>query len=160
MLRQVASIRFETALDRSAALRELRQERTLAIMPSLLDNSPYAVAECIEHGVPFIATHTGGIPELVADDDRARVLCRPAPDDVAAALQATEEALSVAEPLQAWETLAGALVTRGTLRFFSDRPEEGIALLPCFHNYFLIPARFLNSSTGMRLNLPTCFLPR
>ena len=84
---RVASIRFETALDRTTALRELRQEGTLAIMPSLLDNSPYAVAECIEHGVPFIATHTGGIPELVADDDRARVLCRPSANDVSAALR-------------------------------------------------------------------------
>ena len=46
-------------------------------MPSLLDNSPNTVSECIAHGIPFVSTNTGGIPELVADGDRARVLCEP-----------------------------------------------------------------------------------
>jgi glycosyltransferase involved in cell wall biosynthesis len=80
-------IRFETHLDREAALTELRRPGTLAVMPSLLDNAPNTVSECIEHGVPFLATETGGIPELVADADRARVLARPTTDDLAAALR-------------------------------------------------------------------------
>ena len=84
---RVSSIRFETRLERSAALQELLLPGTLAVMPSLLDNSPYAVAECIEHGIPFVATSMGGIPELVAEDDRARMLCQPTPDDLAAALR-------------------------------------------------------------------------
>jgi glycosyltransferase involved in cell wall biosynthesis len=83
---RLGPIRFETNLDREAALAELRRRGTLAVMPSLLDNSPNTVAECIEHRIPFLATGTGGIPELVAEDDRARVLCRPAIDDLAAAL--------------------------------------------------------------------------
>jgi glycosyltransferase involved in cell wall biosynthesis len=78
--------RFETSLDREAALGELRTPGTLAVMPSLLDNSPNTVSECIEHGIPFISTETGGIPELVADEDRARVLCRPTAADLAGAL--------------------------------------------------------------------------
>src|SRR5262249_22042336 len=45
------------------------------------------VSECIEHGVPFVATRTGGIPELIAEDDRARVLCDPNADELAAALR-------------------------------------------------------------------------
>ncbi len=73
-------------LEREAALAELRRPGTLAVMPSLLDNSPNTVTECIEHRIPFLATATGGIPELIAPDDRARVLCRPATDDLAAAL--------------------------------------------------------------------------
>ena len=72
-----ASARVETALDRDAALEELRRPGTLAVMPSLLDNSPNTLAECIEYGIPFVATATGGIPELVADADRDRVLCAP-----------------------------------------------------------------------------------
>jgi hypothetical protein len=82
-----ASVRVETNLERAQALEELRRPGTLAVMPSLLDNSPYTVAECIEYGIPFIATATGGIPELVAEEDQARVLCRPTPDDLAAALE-------------------------------------------------------------------------
>jgi class 3 adenylate cyclase/tetratricopeptide (TPR) repeat protein len=49
--------------------------------------------------------------------------------DIPGALSATEEALAIAEPLQAWEVLAAALVARGTAYFFTDRPEEGAALL-------------------------------
>src|SRR5439155_12438309 len=69
------------------ALEELRRPGTLAVMPSLLDNSPNTVAECVELGIPFIASATGGIPELVAEADRERVLFPPTAGDLAAALQ-------------------------------------------------------------------------
>src|SRR3954470_18675782 len=85
---RLASVRVESSLGRTAALEELVQPATLALMPSLLENSPYAVAECIEHGVPFLATTVGGTPELVAAEDAARVLRRPDPDEFASALDA------------------------------------------------------------------------
>src|SRR5207253_1172000 len=84
---RLGSVRFEAGLDREAALEELRRPGTLAVMPSLLDNAPNTVSECIEHGIPFVATQTGGIPELVADGDHARVLCLPRTEDLAAALR-------------------------------------------------------------------------
>ena len=74
---RVPGAAVETQLTREAALHELQQAGTLAVMPSLLDNSPNTVSECIAHGIPFVSTNTGGIPELVADGDRARVLCEP-----------------------------------------------------------------------------------
>jgi hypothetical protein len=77
---------FETSLDRAGALAALAQPGTLAVMPSLLENSPYAVAECIERGIPFIATNVGGTPELIAEEDRARVLCAPTAEALADAL--------------------------------------------------------------------------
>jgi glycosyltransferase involved in cell wall biosynthesis len=83
---RVAAVEVKTSLDRDAALEELRRAGTLAVMPSLLDNSPNTVSECVEHGIPFIATRTGGIPELVADEDHPRVLCAPTSEDLAAAL--------------------------------------------------------------------------
>src|SRR5205823_3527006 len=43
---RVASIRIETELEREAALEELHEGGTLAVMPSLLDNSPNTVGEC------------------------------------------------------------------------------------------------------------------
>jgi glycosyltransferase involved in cell wall biosynthesis len=117
---QVASIRFETGLERSAALEELRQPGTLAVIPSLADNSPYAVAECIEHGIPFVATRTGGIPELVANEDRARVLCPPTAEDLATALTAALASRAGFAPahaasppkasLEAWLELVEAVV--------------------------------------------------
>jgi glycosyltransferase involved in cell wall biosynthesis len=81
-----SSVRLETQLDRNGALAELLVPGTLAVMPSLLENSPYAVAECIEHGVPFVAADVGGTPELVAPEDRLRVLRPPTAGDFAAAL--------------------------------------------------------------------------
>jgi glycosyltransferase involved in cell wall biosynthesis len=82
----VQSLRLETQLDQTAALEELKVPGTLAVMPSLLENSPYAVAECIEHGIPFLAADVGGTRELVSAEDSARVLCPPTADDFAAAL--------------------------------------------------------------------------
>jgi glycosyltransferase involved in cell wall biosynthesis len=78
--------RVETGLTREAALAELRRPGTLAVMPSLLDNSPNTVSECIEQGIPFVASDTGGITELVAADDRDRVLCPPSAGALAEAL--------------------------------------------------------------------------
>lgn len=95
---RLASIRFETGLERAAAIEELKVPGTLAVMPSLLENSPYAVAECIEHGIPFLATHVGGTPELIAEEDHARVLCPPTADDLAVALERALTSRTGVEP--------------------------------------------------------------
>src|SRR5205823_6548257 len=50
-------------------------------------NSPNTVYECLEHRIPFIASDAGGIPELVAPDDRARVLFPPTAEGVEEALR-------------------------------------------------------------------------
>jgi O-antigen biosynthesis protein len=94
------SIRLETRLDQTGALEELRVPGTLAVMPSLLENSPYAVAECIEHGVPFLAADVGGTPELIAVEDRARVLFPPTAEDFARALARTLESERAPEPVR------------------------------------------------------------
>jgi len=122
--------RFETQLDRAAAIEELKRPGTLAVMPSLLENSPYAVAECLEHGIPFLAADVGGTAELVAEEDRARVLHRPTPDAFAAALQsALADGVEPARParapegsLAAWLTLVESVepARRGASRAASD----------------------------------------
>jgi hypothetical protein len=55
-------------------------------MPSLEDNSPNAVYECLEHGIPFVASARGGTVELVAPKDRDRVLFEPTAQGIARAL--------------------------------------------------------------------------
>jgi glycosyltransferase involved in cell wall biosynthesis len=87
LARQVPGARVETDLTREGAIAELCSPGTLAVMPSLLDNSPNTVSECIEHGIPFVATTVGGIAELVAEDDRPRVLCEPTAPALVAALR-------------------------------------------------------------------------
>lgn len=103
---RVRSIRLETQLDRTAAIDRLKAPGTLAVMPSFLENSPYAVAECVEHGIPFLAADVGGTPELIADEDRTRVLLPPTPDDFAAALGpalASDNGIRPARPARAPE---------------------------------------------------------
>ena len=96
--------RFETGLDRDGAIAQLLQPGTLAVMPSLLENSPYAVAECLEHGVPFLAADVGGTSELVAEEDRARVLHPPTAEAFATALRdALRNGLVPARPARAPE---------------------------------------------------------
>jgi glycosyltransferase involved in cell wall biosynthesis len=52
----------------------LRREECIVVMPSRVDNSPFAICECLENGIPFIASDVGGIPELLPEDERSRIL--------------------------------------------------------------------------------------
>ena len=109
----LGAIRFETELDQHEALERLRRPGTLAVMPSLEDNSPNTVYECLEHAIPFLASNGGGIGELVADEDKARVLLEPTAAGVAAAvgralsspdaMRPARPAFDGAESLRLWE---------------------------------------------------------
>ena len=80
------AVSFETGLDQPEALSRLARPGTLAVMPSLEDNSPNAVYECLERSIPFLASSTGGIPELIAEEDRARATFEPTAGGVSAAI--------------------------------------------------------------------------
>jgi glycosyltransferase involved in cell wall biosynthesis len=92
---------FATNLDQHEAIERLRRPGTLVVIPSLGDNSPNTVYECLEHGIPFIAGNVGGIPELVDPADRDGVLVEPTPDGIADALRrllSEDRALRPARP--------------------------------------------------------------
>ena len=55
-------VSFETELDQPEALARLGRRGTLALIPSLADNSPCTVYECFEHGIPFLASTCGRYP--------------------------------------------------------------------------------------------------
>lgn len=111
--RALRSLSFETSLDQHEALDRLRRPGTLALMPSFEENSPNTIYECIENRIPFIASNAAGIRELVAPEDRVRVLFEPTADGIAHALRralADGEALRPAraafddaESLRSWE---------------------------------------------------------
>jgi glycosyltransferase involved in cell wall biosynthesis/predicted O-methyltransferase YrrM len=63
-----------TELGQPDALQYLREGSKLAVMPSPFDNSPCTVYEALAAGIPFLAARTGGIPELVDEDDHRHVL--------------------------------------------------------------------------------------
>jgi glycosyltransferase involved in cell wall biosynthesis len=82
----VGALSFHTELDQTEALARLGEPGTLAVIPSLEDNSPNTVYECLERGIPFVAGAGGGTAELVLPEDRTRVLFDPTAQGVAAAL--------------------------------------------------------------------------
>jgi glycosyltransferase involved in cell wall biosynthesis len=65
------------ALDNVQTVDYLSQPGRLAIVPSMMDNSPLAVHECLLAGIPFLASRVGGIPELVRAEDHPSVLFPP-----------------------------------------------------------------------------------
>lgn len=94
-------ITFATDLDQPQALDRLGRPGTLAVMPSRGETFSNAVYECLQHGIPFIASNAGAPGELVAPEDRHRVLFEPTGAGMAAALQriiAEGESLRPARP--------------------------------------------------------------
>jgi O-antigen biosynthesis protein len=93
--------RWQTLTDRDhrAALCYLREGGRLAIIPSLGDNSPHTVLECLCARVPFLASRVGGIPELIARDDLDGVTFAPRADELASRLsRAIAQGVPIARP--------------------------------------------------------------
>jgi glycosyltransferase involved in cell wall biosynthesis len=66
-------------LDETRMMDYLRQKNRLAVIPSLAENSPYRVLECLEAKIAFIASRIGGVPELIAPSDVSKVCFEPNP---------------------------------------------------------------------------------
>ncbi|HEV3093124.1 MAG TPA: glycosyltransferase [Solirubrobacteraceae bacterium] len=58
-------------LGHDEAISYLCSRSCVLVMPSLVDNSPNTVREAVALGIPFIASRSGGIPELIASADLA-----------------------------------------------------------------------------------------
>ncbi len=106
-----AEVRTLTDYGAEEALAHLSHPGRLAVVPSLLENCSMAILECLQAGIPFVATATGGTPELVAPEDHPRALV--APDHVAlgeriaaaagAPLRAVRPSRDFAHTLAVWE---------------------------------------------------------
>jgi len=55
--------------DQAGAMDYLQTPGRLAVVPSLVDNLPNTVLECLGAQVPIVASDAGGIPEMIAADD-------------------------------------------------------------------------------------------
>ena len=73
--------------DHDDALDYICGDGVLAIVPSLIENFPCTVLECLARRVPFLASAVGGIPEQIAVRDRERVCFPPRPDALAAKME-------------------------------------------------------------------------
>jgi glycosyltransferase involved in cell wall biosynthesis len=74
IIRRAASWPFEidivTSLGTSEALDFLQRGRYLPVIPSLEDNSPSVILECLGRAMPFIASSGGGSTELVEPNSK------------------------------------------------------------------------------------------
>ena len=70
-------LHFFKNLDSDQSQAHLIESDCLAIIPSLIDNAPCVISECLRRRIPFLSTTSGGIPELIADGDCDRVLFAP-----------------------------------------------------------------------------------
>lgn len=69
-------------MDAFQAIRYIRKTGAIAVLPSLSDNYPYTVLECIENQIPCLASSVGGIPEMLSPE----VIFDPNVDSFCAAL--------------------------------------------------------------------------
>ncbi|MGA2583110.1 MAG: glycosyltransferase [Tepidisphaeraceae bacterium] len=76
-------------LDHAAAMKYLRQPGRLAVMPSLMENSPYTLLECLGNGIACLCTDLPGNRELIAPADAERIVFRPTAADLAGKLKLT-----------------------------------------------------------------------
>ena len=104
-----------------AALRFLSEGAgRIAIIPSLEDNLPNTVIECLAGRIPFLASRVGGIPELIADFDLERVTFPPNASELADRLgRALRDGVPLARPAidpdenkQRWINWHAALASR------------------------------------------------
>lgn len=88
---QAAEWRFEWDVignyGQQEALAHLASGTAVAVMASPADNSPCTVYEAMALGIPFLAAHTGGIPELVDERDHAHVLFAPQAEALAGRIE-------------------------------------------------------------------------
>jgi glycosyltransferase involved in cell wall biosynthesis len=70
-------LRMLPRLTEHECLGYLKHRNCLAVIPNFAANAPLAVATCLEEGIPFVATDTGGTAELITTKDRKRCLAEP-----------------------------------------------------------------------------------
>jgi hypothetical protein len=101
LLSEHVKVSFQTNLDQPEALARLARPGTLTVMPSFEETFGNTVRECVDYGIPFIASTAAAIQELVAPEDRPRVLFEPTRRGIEAALRRAltdPEALRPARP--------------------------------------------------------------
>lgn len=129
--------------DQLGAMEYLGQTGRLAVIPSLVDNLPNTVLECLGAAVPFVASTTGGIPEMIAAEDSemvlfpldssvlARKLRTAVLDGIRAARFAVEPELNRSAWLQWHANLRGSL--RAELEFCSQGKERPLVSICISH---------------------------
>jgi len=104
-------VQILTDYDQQAAIEYLQGVGRLAVIASLMENSPYTVLECLGANVPFLATQVGGIPELIHPQDRTRTCFESNAQSLSNRLSKTiREGIPIARPAIPFEETEKAWV--------------------------------------------------
>lgn len=80
-LSEYYSLKFYTDLDPNQCKEYFAEApNSLIVLPSLADNSPYAVVECLEQGLRFICSDVGGQGELLDTSSIKKTMFSPTPN--------------------------------------------------------------------------------
>ncbi len=118
--------------DQPQALRFLQEKSRLAVIPSLLENSSFAIYECLNYAIAFIASDRGGNPELVAQKDHESILFSPHPNALSNQLAAVlKNGALIAEPSfdfdknqEIWKNWHAGLGREGEIKKYSTTTEN------------------------------------
>jgi O-antigen biosynthesis protein len=137
-----SEVRFVDRLDQIRAREYLRRPGVVAIVPSLTDNSPNVIYECIDDGIPLLTTDAGGGPELIHVDDQSRCLFAPNANSFAQRLTEVlsapvtppplRPAYDARQSLQAWNALLERVTQRHPIASQHDVPK--VAVIVPYHD--------------------------
>lgn len=122
-------------LDAFEAMAYIKKSKALVVIPSLVDNSPCVIYECLNNDVDFITTSAGGMRELIAEADLSDRVCAPRGRDLAQ-LISTHLAKSSSERQAARPRFNVETIASDTIKLF--RLQSG---KPC-----KLPAEAVSSS--------------
>jgi O-antigen biosynthesis protein len=82
--------------DTGKAMQWLLKQDPLIVIPSLVDNSPCVIYECLNNNLNFVTTDSGGMPELISREDWATHVCPPRGREIAQVIRANLNASGAA----------------------------------------------------------------
>jgi glycosyltransferase involved in cell wall biosynthesis len=133
----LSTIKSDLAADE--AIKYLRgHPGRIAVIPSLSDNLPYVVVECLQNQIPLLASKVGGIQELVGSEQH---LFDPTPTALSSALErAIDEGLHAPKNLydcnqaqRGWAEIANSFVETANSPVSIDAADACICV--AYYNY-------------------------
>lgn len=153
-MERLPGIAWEVISDKDSlgALNYLKSEGRVAVVASLVENSPYTVLECLAAGIPLLAADAGGIPELIADADKAMSCFSLEPGALAdRIMESVRHGLAPCHPAHSWERVREQWSALHTAPVVSDRRTEasGQPLVSVCVTHFNRPAMLRRTLEGI-----------
>jgi glycosyltransferase involved in cell wall biosynthesis len=157
---EVEGVDYQIIDDKSSeeAIEYLKSDGCIvAVIPSLQDNLPLTVIECINNNIPFIASDVGGIPELIKSQDN--IFKTTKEDLTRILLSIVNNGIQNAQPLynnetniEKWNEILNKKPTDNSIRIkIGIAPHEVTICIPNY-NYGKYLLRLIKSLDSQSIN--------